>query len=297
MPLCLRVFFSYKGTATAYICRVKFFPCILFFLLIGACHEPVETATKAPQENKFQPDSAKQRLLKIIEGGWVNENYIEAFERLRSPMAVAAKSFLLSQMTFDISNLSGDTLLNAAARLRYNEHDRFDVIFFKRADGKTGMKLVENRDALRDNYELEYRVEGEDTILLLKMHGVKVTRTARFKRQFRKFSTLDEIPLTPVEVYVNKTLFAGEWSGRGGKITFTEKGEVGNFNPYHRFAVSTLDEEAASSPDKISFYSDTSGVTYIFTVNGKKIQLYESQQSADGKEFSRGRMISELKRE
>lgn len=276
---------------------MKFLFFILFLLLICSCHEPGETAAKVPEENKFQPDSAKQRLLNIIEGGWVNENYIEAFERLRSPMAVAAKSFLLPQITFDISNLSGDTLFNAAARLRYHERDRFDVIFYKRADGKTGMKLAESRDAMRDNYELDYTVEGTDTILLVKMKGVKLVRTARFKRQFRKFSTADEVALTAMEVYVNKALFAGEWDLEGRKISFTEKGEVRNFKPYHRFSVSTFDEEAASSPDQISFYSDTSGVTYIFTVNGKKIQLYESHQSADGKEFSRGKMIGEMKRE
>jgi hypothetical protein len=278
--------------------RVKFPVYILFLFLICSCHEPGEMTAKIPGEkNTFQPDSAKQRLLKIIEGGWVNENYIAAFERLHSPMAVAAQSLFLQQMTFDISSLSGDTLLNAHGRLKYNEQDRFDVIFFKRTDGKTGMKLTESRDTIRENYELDYTVEGADTILLVKMRGVKLTRTARFKRQFRKFSVSDEVAVTAMELYVNKTLFAGEWNLDGEKISFTEKGGTKNYKSYHRFSVSTLDDEAASSPDKISFYGDTSGVTYVFTVKDEKIQLYELHESAGGKEFFRGKMIGELRRE
>jgi hypothetical protein len=276
---------------------VKFPVFILFLFLISSCDRPGETASKVPGENSFQPDSAKQRLLQVIEGGWVNENYIEAFEHLHSPMAVAAEALFLQQMTFDISNLSGDTLLNAVGRLKYNEQDRFDVIFFRRPDGKTGMKLTENRNVIRENYEMDYTIEGADTVLLVNIRGRKVMRTARFRRQFRKFSTADEIAVTAMEFYVNKTLFAGEWHAEGRKISFTEKGETKNFKSYHHFSVSTLDEEAASSPDRISFYGDTSAATYIFTVNKNKINLYELHESVDGKEISRGKMIAEMKRE
>jgi hypothetical protein len=245
----------------------------------------------------FQPDSAKQRLLNIIEGGWVNEEYIKAFAQLHSPMAVAAKGLFLQQIAFDISNLSGDTLLNVIGRLKYNEEERFDVIFYPRPNGKTGMKLAQNRNVALDEFELNYAIEGKDTVLLVYTYGTKVTRTARFRRQFRKFLSADEIYITAMEFFVNRSLFAGDWEMAGNIISFTEKGGVKNFKSFKYYSVATIEQEPASRPDKISFYNDTSGVTYAFTMKNNKIQLYELEESEDKMQLSRGKMIGELKRE
>ncbi|CAN5830167.1 hypothetical protein BH11BAC7_BH11BAC7_06160 [soil metagenome] len=270
----------------------------LAVILLAACNVEQESSTVAQpaDRSKFCPDAEKQKLLKIIEGGWVNEKYIELFNRFRSPMTVAATDLFLQQVAFDISNVSGDTLLNALGRLNCNEGERFDVIFYKNKNGVTVMKLVENRNEPEKSFDLDYEIKGMDTVLII--NGVKnnIVQTARFQRQFRRILSADEVPVTAMEYYVNKALFSGEWKMNGTEILFNENGHVKNFRSYHHYSVSTRDDEAASRPDEISFYSDTSGVTYAFTVKSNRIQLYELFHAEDGMSFSRGRMIGELKR-
>lgn len=270
--------------------------CLTVFVLVSCNIEQQPSTVVEPDHGKYCPDADKQKLLQIIEGGWVNEKYIELFNRYRSPMMVAASDLFLQQVAFDISNLSGDTLLNALGRLNCDEGERFDVIFYKGKNSKTGMKLVENRNEPEKAFDLDYEITGKDTILIV--HGIKnnVPQTARFKRQFREIFSTDEIPVTAMEYYVNKALFSGEWEMEGKKILLTEKGKVKNFRSFLHYSVSTRDDEAASRPDEISFYNDTAGVTYAFTVRSNRIQLYELHHSEDGMSFSRGGMVAELKR-
>ncbi len=267
----------------------------LFILLVG-CGVEEKPAAIDSDKGKFCSASEKQTLLEIIEGGWVNEKYIELFNRFHSPMAVAANEIFLQQVAFDISNLSGDTMLNAIGRLNCNEGERFDVIFYKNKNGKTAMRLVENRSEMRKAFDLDYELKGNDTILIVSGQRNNIPYTARFKRQFRPVFSADQVPVTAIEYYVNKNLFSGEWEMSGSTLSFTEKGEVKNFNAYRHYSISTSDEEPASRPDEISFYNDTAGITYAFTVKNYRIQLYELQHSEDGTEFSRGKMIGELKR-
>jgi hypothetical protein len=248
----------------------------------------------AEARQKFCPDNDKQQLLQIIEGGWVNEEYIKMFRRLRSPMAVAAKEISLQQIAFDISNLSGDTLLNAIGRLNCNEGERFDVIFYPDKEGKTKMKLVENRAELFKSLMLDYEINDRDTILLVKRSGDSAP--LRFKRQFRQLFSAEDIPVTAMEFYVNKELLSGDWEMDGRKISFTEEGNVGNFKSFRHYSIITRDPQAASLPDEISFYNDTAGITYAFTVRNNTIQLYGLRQSEDGTEFSRGELVGELRR-
>jgi hypothetical protein len=267
-------------------------------LLILSCHPQLEKNTAEAKENSaFTNEQGKQDLLKIIEGGWVNEAYIKTLKASLSPMSAAASGIYIQQMAFDISNMNGDTLLNVIGRLNSNESEKFDVIFYKKPGGTTGMKLVENREVPSDNLEMNYLVEGRDTILTVNFREGNISRVMRYHRQFRKFLPAEEIQLTAMEFFVNKILFAGKWKMNGKEITFNEKGEVNNFGAFHRFSVSTVEQEPASRPDEISFYNDSTGITYAFTVRNNTIDLYEISGDEDGFHFSRGKMIGEMKRE
>lgn len=278
---------------------MKTFIFILFSFLFFSCQSAGEkqAAYALPGDTAFVNDSVKQVLLKVIEGGWVNEEYMKILRETNSPMAAASSGIAVQQMAFDISNLEGDTLLNVIGRLNYNESERFDVIFYKKTGGAAGMKLTDNRDYPASALELNYSIEGDDTILLMNMRNGKTPGITRYRRQFRKFSAADEIPVTAMEYLVNKNLFAGKWKLDNEEVQFTEKGEVKNFSGFKRYSVSTVEQEPGSRPDEISFYNDSAGVTYAFTVKNNTIQLYEISESDDGLHFSRGRMIGELKRE
>ncbi|MDQ3108605.1 MAG: hypothetical protein M3R17_01805 [Bacteroidota bacterium] len=272
---------------------MKHFLICLSILFFASCNVEQKPSAIPESQEIFCSGADKNKLLQIIEGGWVNEEYIKMFLRLRSPMAVAAKEIALQQLAFDISNLSGDTLINAIGKLNCNEGERFDVIFYTGKNGKTKMKLVEDRDDLSNALELDYEIAEGDTILVVKKGSAP---SARFKRQFRIIFSANDIPVSAMEYYVNKHLFAGEWEMNGAAISFTEKGSARNFKSFRHYSVTTRDPEAASLPDEISFYNDTSGITYAFTVRNNTIQLYELKQSEDGTAFSRGPLFGELKR-
>jgi uncharacterized protein YkuJ len=267
---------------------------LAFSFLFFSCQPVTEKNSAAIQPIS---DVVKQNLLKIIEGGWVNEEYIKALKASHSPMSAAASGIYIQQMAFDISNVSGDTLLNVIGRLNSNESEKFDVIFYKKPGGKEGMKLVENREDLSSSFGLNYLIEKNDTILTVDFHEGNNSHTMRYRRQFRKFLPADEIQVTAMEFFVNKTLFTGKWLMNGKEILFSEKGEVKNFGNYQHFSVSTVEQEPASRPDEISFYNDSTGITYAFTVRNNTIDLFEISGQEDGMHFSRGKMIGEMKRE
>ncbi|CAN5384590.1 hypothetical protein BH09BAC5_BH09BAC5_29890 [soil metagenome] len=277
---------------------MKNFGFIVISILILACNEPAEKQIlkTAGMSDNFCSADDKKRLLSIVEGGWVNVEYIEAFNRLHSPMAVSTEGLPIQQIAFDISNLSGDTLLNGLGRMNYNEAERFDIVFYKGKDGITKMKLKQtNADSLTD-FHLNYLVKEKDTLLEIKVTEGKKQFEYYFKRQFRKFPGSDEIPATAKEYFVNNAMVSGDWNAGGKKISFSENGIVENFKSFQKYSITISDPQWASRPDEISFYNDSTGVTYAFVSNGNELQFYELHESEDGMKFSRGKLIAQLKR-
>ncbi|HEU4718346.1 MAG TPA: hypothetical protein VFU15_10955 [Bacteroidia bacterium] len=240
------------------------------------------------------PDSAKQRLLRILEGGWVNEDYISALDDLHSPVKAASAGLPERQMAFDISHVNGDTLVNGRGRMDYDATERFDIVFFMKRDSTVGFRIGENPGYNDEQYALNYSFENNDTILLLTVSGEK-TVTYRFRRVFRAFPESDNVTITAIEYFINETLFNGKWKSSDGKETeFLPDGRVKNFKGYKRYSVYCEKENAVSRPDEISFYNDTSGVTYAYTLIDNVLKFYELKESDDGMEISRGKLVTSM---
>lgn len=227
----------------------------------------------------------------------MNEEYINAFEKYHSPMAAASFGLPQRQMAFDISQMNGDTLINVFGKVNYNEAEHFDVVFYKKEDGKTGMEINARQKSASPSSILNYSIEGKDTVLLLTITDENKTITQRFRNVFRKFPESDEVHLTALEYFVNVNLFAGAWKTNDGeKISFTPDGRVINFRNYKRYSITTSEENAASRPDEISFYNDSSGVTYSFIYQTPYLKFYEITESDDGLKFSVGKKVVELRK-
>jgi hypothetical protein len=168
-------------------------------------------------------------------------------------------------------------------------------VFYEKPDGKIGMQ-IDQKNKTAPRISLNYSIEGKDTILLLTVTDDNSIITHRYRNQFRKFPETDGIRLTALEYFVDENLFAGEWNGSTGKVTFSPYGEVQDFHGYNRYSIATSEDNPDSRPDEISFYNDSIGVTYAFTFDSGKLQLYEIKESEDGFKFSRGKMVAELER-
>lgn len=260
------------------------------FFSCGNDINPAAIGTDNDNSN-FLPDSSKQRLLKIIEGGWVNEEYENVLVQLNSPMKTLAFGLPQQEMAFDISNLNGDTIVNSKGSTFPHHGERFDLVFYKKKDGNVGMK-IKNQIHPSVVLLLDYSIEKNDTILILTISDGFKSSKNRFHNQFRKFPESDNVQYSPLEYCVNKKLFAGNWKMVRQTVSFSADGRINNFHNYKRYSVTTFEENATSSPDRISFYNDSTDVTYAFTIVGEKLRLYELEIS--GEKFSRGKIVAEM---
>ncbi|HET6989917.1 MAG TPA: hypothetical protein VFJ43_01280, partial [Bacteroidia bacterium] len=256
-------------------------------------NEKSKTVYQVDQNEKVIADSSKQRLLKIIEGGWLNEKYIDAMKRLNSPMAAIGFGFPYQQIEFDISNLNGDTLINSKSGAFSHFGDRFDPVFYRKTDERVGMKIKMAR-AQSMEILLDYLFENNDTVLVMTIWDGKDISKDRFQRQFRKFPDTDDVSFNAMEYFANNQLLVGDWNMSGKTVSFSENGRVKNFRNFKRFSVKTFDENPESAPDRIYFYNDSTDATYTFTIVHQRLQLYEIKLS--GERFTRGNLIAELSR-
>lgn len=270
--------------------------CLLLFLatvFIFSCSSDGRNASgklSVQEPGGRVPDTTKVRLLQIIRGGWLSEEYMHALEKYQSPMEAAAYGLPEQQMAFDISQLHGDTLVNFLGRMHYREGDRFELVFNKKSDGKTSMYINEDRNYTAEPLQMNYEISGKDTILLLRVTG-EHTKRLRYRRVFRHFSANDGSALPAMEMYINRRLFAGAWVCGNDTIRFTESGKLKKFPGFNRYAVVYLADNPGSQHDEISFFSDTAGVTYAFTLRQDKLSLYEIEDTDDPVSFSRGRLV------
>lgn len=269
---------------------------ILFLFSCGEDHLPPASDSLPANSSQWLPDTSKTRLLKIIEGGWVNEEYMQSLRKYQSPMTAALSGLPVQQIAFDISQLEGDTLVNALGRIGYNEDQRFDVVFSRKSDGTIAMQINERKNYITEPILLHYAFEGKDTILLLTLARAENSKTIRFRREFRKFPQVDRVFYTAMEHFVNRELVAGQWKNNGKTVLFDATGSVKNFGGYNRYSITTDERYPASRPDEISFYSDTSGVTFAFTLRKNHLDLYELHDSDDGLEFSRGKLVYSMEK-
>jgi hypothetical protein len=272
--------------------RILLLGSILLLLVSCSGNHPVENAGAAVPS----ADTSVSQLLKIIEGGWVNEDYIRALEKYRSPMDAAKAGLPVREMAFDISQLEGDTLVNALGRIGYNEDQHFDVIFVHGANGSLAMKIGEHKNYQQGELTLSYAIEEKDTLLLLDIRNGNSTQVFRFRREFRLFPETGKTFYTALEHYVNRRLFAGNWELDGQTVSFDATGSVKNFRNFKRYSVTTDTGYPDSRPDEISFYGDSSGVTMTFTLREGILDLYELHDSEDGLSFSRGKLLARLRR-
>ena len=257
---------------------------------VSSCGDPTGTDTTKNVQGVSQ---SRQDLLKIIEGGWVNQEYRESLIKLHSPMFAAEAGRPVQEMYFDISNVSGDTVINGTGRLNYLEGERFDVVFFEK-DGVTKMKIDQGRNYADSKVIfLDYVIAGADTTLLL-INQVN-NDTARFVREFTKAPMKAGVPVNALEHCVNNALLAGEWTAAdGSKVTFDASGNVTGWGKWTWYSVEIEKYGADVQPDVVSVYNDKIGATYVFTLDNDRLSVYNYDAGTDEQQWTRGKLVMEL---
>ncbi|TND09289.1 MAG: hypothetical protein FD123_1376 [Bacteroidetes bacterium] len=252
-----------------------------------------------------QTDSAEvKRLLQIVEGGWVDTVLAGAIERKKSVRAGYSEGLNEAEFYFDISSLSGDTLINSRGRSFYHESERFDIIFRKNLEGKPFMEIYDGRNFASVKIMLNYIFTGNDT--LLSIFNSRLGAQGVYKRVFRKPPSRNEVDITALEYLVNKTLFEGVYKLTTGKysqasdtVSFAADGTVKGFQGLTWYRVETDFGHGNAPPFDMVMLSNEEGMpfpTFAFERKGNVLFLYAVKNASGEGMPSREKLVYRLER-
>lgn len=270
------------------------FAAICSNVVISSCNEPTATDSTA---STGHGTASKEDLLKIIEGGWVNEDYADALLRMHSPMFAAEAGRPVQEMLFNPSNIKGDTVFNETGRLNYLDGERFDVVFFDEG-GNARMKIYQGAgfEASKPVY-LDYKIDEVESDTMLCLVNTATNDTSWFRREFHKAPMKAGIAENALEHFVNRALFEGEWkSANGSVVTFSSNGTVTGWEKWTWFSVEIDKYGSEIQPDVMSAYNDKMGATYVYTLDNDRLSIYEYDSNSEDGMWTRGKMVIELTR-
>lgn len=258
-------------------------------LMISGCGDKSATDSTATVQGEA---NSKEEILKIINGGWVSADYIDALHRVHSPMFAAEAGRPVQEMTFDVSKMKGDTVYNTSGRLNFIEGNRYDLVI---TETNNGVVLVIN-DGVDGNAEIKatYKISGSDTLLALINSATNDTNW--YVNQYKTVPRKGDLPVSPLEYCVNNELLAGEWtSASGQKVTFNANGTVSGWDAWTMYSLEVDKFGVEVQPDVISAYNDKKGATYVYTLDNGRLSIYE-YMSEGSEAWTRGKLVAEFTR-
>lgn len=258
-------------------------------MMISGCGDKAKTDSTAVIQGEA---NSKEDVLKILNGGWVNAEYVDALKRVHSPMFAAEAGRPVQELNFDISKMKGDTVYNSSGRLNFIEGTRYDLIVTESANGV----LISVNDGIEGNGEIKvtYKLTNDDT--LLAFINSKNNDTTWYTNQFKTVPRKGDLPVSPLEFCVNNELLAGEWtSSSGQKVTFNANGTVTGWDAWTMYSLEVDKFGIEVQPDVISAYNDKKGATYVFTLDNGKLSVYEYMSEAT-ETWTRGKLVAEFTR-
>jgi hypothetical protein len=258
-------------------------------MLISGCGTPSTTDSLKTENGMAQ---SREDVLKIINGGWVNVEYVDALHRVHSPMFAAEAGRPVQEISFDVTKMKGDTVYNTSGRLNFIEGDRFDLVI---SNGNNGLLLTIN-DGIEGNAEIKagYKIADGDT--LLSLINTANNDTTWFVNQYKVVPRKADLPVSPLEYCVNNELLSGEWKSSSGQtVTFHPNGTVTGWDAWTMYSLEVDKFGVEIQPDVISAYNDKKGATYVYALDNGKLSVYEYM--SEGEEaWTRGKLVQEFTR-
>lgn len=243
---------------------------------------------------KNQSEELIKKFKPIVQGVWVNADYVEKVIRTKSPLAAADLATWITTFYVNTDQITGDSIKFIAG---YGNHDSGDVTIKFQPGKAPGTILFNGQD-------LSYSIENGDTTLLVPQYDE--AKKQYFKTKFKRI--LQRQPDKKLGYglynYVNKSLVAGNYKltdsrGSTSKISFTEDGKViGLLNCKTYFINIDLNSDANDNLDEIGFNIDTKRqVWYSFKIIADTLKLYETGENADSTELVLGKLKYKLVRQ
>lgn len=279
---------------------------VLIFLSCGETGKTNSPDTVSPAK-EVQQDTAKLRLLRIIEGGWVCAPYVTDLLSSRSPFHADKYAGFQTELMIDISRMQGDTLFNPGSMLNYNENHQFWILLETGADKKIQARIYEGQNWNNHSFYIDYKIANRDTVLAICDRNEDTGQAVSEENYIRIFRTLvvpeNDMPPTALEYLVNRTLFSGRYQlcdKKGnvlpGEVVFDNLGNMSGIESFKKYRVNVdFDGSAYPQFDFVNMVDLTDGFnSFAFTRKEDRIELYEMNNSVIPPR--KGRLIYILKK-
>ena len=238
--------------------------------------------TSSARDSK-QTQALIRQFKPIIQGVWIEKNYIEKVIKTRSPLAAADEIKGNTILYINTDHLKGDSLIIPAGD--NHEGTQFTVKFHP---GKSSGSIK-----ISEGGELGYSIKKGDTILLLSFFDDQQKKmiTTKFIKALNKQP--DDDLGYGMNYMINKGLIAGNYTltdsiGNISRVRFNNDGTVSGFLNFIKYNINIdLNEEPMDNLDEIYFSdlkNDRNGALnddYSFKFSADTLNLYSTKPNSD----------------
>jgi len=230
--------------------RPDFSRCLLPFLAVAlGCQstkseETASSAAEAPVAASspalVQAEVLAKRFGPIIQGAWVNADYLAAVQKSRSPLQAADAVGAVSEIHINPAGRSADSLVLGAG---FGNHEGGSItVYFRPGQQSTALPTnYRDYDAPGSFAELSYQLGSGDTNLLLTTYGKN--RQVLARTAYRRVSGASPNELNALNLAVRRLLaarYAGADSlGRPAQLEFMAGGQVKGLKGFRQYDVAT----------------------------------------------------------
>jgi hypothetical protein len=271
---------------------------LLIISLLISCKSNTKQIPAKDSTTNAQSDNQVQALIKrfkpIIQGVWVEKEYIDKIIKTRSPLASEDKVGDITTMYINTDRINGDSLIVPTGD--NHEGSQITVKFYP---GKKPSSI-----RISEGGELGYTIEKGDTIMFytrLDDQTKKIIKT-EFIKSLNKQP--DDDLGYGLNYAINKGLIAGNYIltdtlNSNVKVTFTNDGKVYGFLNHSKYEINIdLNTDPMDNLDEINFdISSKRPASFSYKINGDTLNLYNTYPNADSTQLILGKRIYKLIRQ
>jgi hypothetical protein len=271
---------------------------LLIISLLISCRSntkqiPAKDSTTNAQ-SVYQVQALIKQFKPIIQGVWVEKEYIDKIIKTRSPLASEGNVGYITTMYINTDHINGDSLI-----VPTGDNHEGSQITIKFYPGKTPSSIK-----ISEGGELGYAIEKGDTIMFYIRTDDQTKKV--IKTEFIK--ALNKQPDDDLgyglNYAINKGLIAGNYIltdtlNSTMKVTFTNDGKVYGFLNHSKYEINIdLNTTPMDNLDEISFdISSKSLASFSYKINGDTLNLYATHPNADSSQLILGKRTYKLIRQ
>jgi hypothetical protein len=274
---------------------------VLLLLFLIACKDGKEINSKG--EGTISPE-ARKKLLSIIHGGWVKQEYVDSIIKTKSPYRSGKQYLSNVELIIDTTNIIGDTIMNPGCSSNGKESYYFRIVLKHDSLNNPIMQMLYNHNYMNMDFFLEYSISSGDTILYMikkDLNSGEIKSKTRYKRVYNN-PPENNYSIDPTTIFLNRTLIAGKYKLYNAKnklisnqVEFKKEGKVEGFPGCENFYLESYYGNAGNNNynfDYIVLSPSEKRSAFRWTLEKDVFKFYEiiSDGQPEGSEILRFRL-------